>query len=36
LYLLYPVNGASTAKPRVLPQILTEGIVLEALERSRE
>jgi thiol:disulfide interchange protein len=36
LYLLYPANGAGTAKPRVLPQILTEGIVLEALERSRE
>jgi thiol:disulfide interchange protein len=36
LYLLYPANGAGPAKPRVLPQILTEGIVLEALERSRE
>jgi thiol:disulfide interchange protein/DsbC/DsbD-like thiol-disulfide interchange protein len=34
LYLLYPASGAE--QPHVLPQILTEHIVLEALERSRE
>ncbi len=33
LYLLYPRNGTAAARPYVLPQILTERIVLEALER---
>ncbi len=36
LYLLYPASRSETDKPHVLPQILTEGIVLEALERSRQ
>jgi thiol:disulfide interchange protein DsbD len=36
LYLLYPVIGGRAEKAHVLPQILTERIVLEALERSRE
>ncbi|HSF05091.1 MAG TPA: protein-disulfide reductase DsbD domain-containing protein [Methylomirabilota bacterium] len=33
LYLLYPANGAGAERPHVLPQILTERIVLEALQR---
>ena len=35
LYLLYPrlQNGATTAGPSVLPQILTERAVLESLDR---
>ena len=36
LYVLFPgatPGGSANARPRVLPQILTEGIVLEALER---
>jgi thiol:disulfide interchange protein DsbD len=36
LYLLYPVSGARALPAQVLPQILTERVVLEALERSRE
>jgi thiol:disulfide interchange protein/DsbC/DsbD-like thiol-disulfide interchange protein len=36
LYLLYPVSGGRAEQAHVLPQILTERIVLEALERSRE
>jgi thiol:disulfide interchange protein DsbD len=36
LYLLYPVSGSRALPAQVLPQILTERIVLEALERSRE
>lgn len=36
LYLLYPVIGGRGGQAHVLPQILTERIVLEALERSRE
>ncbi|HET7876515.1 MAG TPA: thioredoxin family protein, partial [Methylomirabilota bacterium] len=36
LYLLYPVIGGRAEKAHVLPQILTERIVLDALERSRE
>ncbi|MGH7325690.1 MAG: protein-disulfide reductase DsbD family protein [Candidatus Rokuibacteriota bacterium] len=36
LYLLYPANGKGAERPHVLPQILTERIVLEALERSSE
>jgi len=31
LYLLYP---AGTGEPEVLPQLLTEGLVLQAIERS--
>jgi len=36
LYVLFPgatPGGSGNAPPRVLPQILTEGMVLEALER---
>jgi thiol:disulfide interchange protein DsbD len=36
LYVLFPgstAGGSKNAPPRVLPQILTEGMVLEALER---
>jgi thiol:disulfide interchange protein/DsbC/DsbD-like thiol-disulfide interchange protein len=33
LYLLYPAGGGA---PQVLPQVLTEGIVLRALEHARE
>jgi thiol:disulfide interchange protein DsbD len=33
LYLLYPANGTGAEQLHVLPQILTERIVLEALER---
>jgi thiol:disulfide interchange protein DsbD len=33
LYLLYPAKGTAAERPHVLPQILTERIVLEALER---
>ncbi len=36
LYVLYPganAGGSDHGRPRVLPQILTEGIVLEALDR---
>jgi thiol:disulfide interchange protein DsbD len=29
LYLLYPANGG---EPRILPQLLTEGVVIEALK----
>jgi thiol:disulfide interchange protein DsbD len=36
LYLLYPVSSGRAEQAHVLPQILTERIVLEALERSRE
>nr|WP_314438081.1 thioredoxin family protein [uncultured Brevundimonas sp.] len=32
LYLLYPANGG---EPRILPQLLTEGLVVEALKSAR-
>ncbi len=33
VYLVYPANGG---EPEILPELLTNGIVLEALERARE
>jgi thiol:disulfide interchange protein DsbD len=32
LYLLYPAGAAGTREPTVLPQILSEGAVLEAVD----
>jgi thiol:disulfide interchange protein DsbD len=31
LYLMYPANGG---EPEVLPQILTEGLVVEAAQKA--
>jgi thiol:disulfide interchange protein len=32
LYLLYPANGG---EPRILPQLLTEGLVIDSLKPAR-